>query len=643
MGLKSTVFVVLVMDAGHESSVILDDLDFEYLHEQLLKTQSEHECIATFPRRPFSLFDTHASVDRRREAYGVYLASVLCSPSCVGNSVLWLTLGLGPESGVVPRFLLRMDNLSQLDELSMHAHELYRLCNVPTISSLQRCLETFPASLSVIGGILFRLFTNKSSFRPIIESCLLSLLFRLLLGGCLFGGGIGIIQSLLVDIVESNPNALFVYLQRDNGLMDLVEWVSGTPAGNPCLNAVAQCILTGVLASPDIELTLTDKSTLGMSLLNKLLVKGQDTDAELAVASTLVYLYSRGLVFEYSDKISRIVDSITAATTAYNSQWYFRRIVSILLSEKTFCIKFGAFLVVISELRPIAGVSFRVAATPLRAALSAPLADDTKSLISEALVMLFETDGNTYMFERFAKKCAKWNNFLIEANFEISNKPIGDLTKLQTLLDRISSAPLAVAAQSAITLDNEIHSAHSDAVNEILKCMLEVKAHLAEAERLKIDSIGPANAEIRLRTAELETRLKMLNAEKKQFESELTQLHEPETDAEYVLESLRNGEPNFANRIAQIESNIIDTMRKLSQKSELAIRMRDLNLATYTSSNLAVSMATIDEKITLRNAHLRALRGLLVQLTVDAQTLIELIDGDQGTGDYVTPETEEDF
>lgn len=539
MGLKSTVFIVHIHDNGQESSVILDDLDFQYLHEQLSRLPNVH--VPIFPKRSFSLFESTASVEARRLEYERFLESVLSSPDCVASRVLWVTLGLSPESSIVPRFLLLGDNLSEVDELSSHATQLHRLCNVSTLLSLQRCL---PESVSV----LFRILSDSASHRVVNESGLIRALIE---------SPHPTVTPLLLFLVESNPNSLFVYLQRDmSGLVEAVD-------SSLDLAPIAHALLAGAQVSSDIELTLTDKPSMG--LLNKLLVRGRDTETEILVAFLLCYLQKKNLINEtYNARIASIVDSITEREVVFPDEV---GVSLLLLSSQNSGIKLASYW--------YAKKGTDVPTSRLQQLLKTELDESTKTWIAQAIIMggTFVKDEriNSLVLAKLGTEMTKINNFLIEVNFEISNKGVGELANVAQVAAEMHAlfAKVGRGADLAMRMDARVHATHSDAMDTILRSMLEVKAHLAEIERIRRETNQTDHKE-------LQERMKTLCA------------------ASAAQRQLVGG--------------------------------------------LAATTASIDETLEKRNFELREVKGVLLKIQTGISQFVDLIDGDQGTGDYITPD-----
>ena len=698
-------YTVYVIDGGHESVVERGDLDFHYLHERLVCSQVIHDAVPIFPRSGFSLFGSDALVESRRIKLEGYLQTVLSSPACIANPTLWVMLGLGPESGVVPRFLLRGDNLSQLEELSCHSDQIFRLCNLPLVASLQRCMESHGAEVQSRGAsILFRLIACPGSHRVLIESNLLHSLFKQLKERFF-----SILPSLLVTLIETVPNSLFMYVQRVGGLAELIEFVDldNLPRVES-LQTIAEALLAGVLASTDIEIAITDKSALGMSLLNKLLVGGRDSDCELTVGCILGYLFKRGLVDEYGEKIGKIIDSLISSNFLFGPKPYFSKLAPLFLGKlnspirHNLLIKMGAFLAVVSEVaagsRGTARLFFVTNLNSLLPRLQqilvagTELSDDTRAVVSEAIVMLgssWSMDDEAALATRLVAlkkfspnrksvdelllrkinaKLSKLNNFLIQVNFDISNKPIGEIADIQVMACQMMEFQKSVSSltRDAIGENQQIQTIHSEAVDEILRSMLEVKAHIAESDRIKAEDYQVA-AQIEAASFEaldLALRdLEELEGKRREFQAKLAELElsirggtDPTNDTpDTILQNLRGQQSSFTANIASIESAIFQkksnidslfnesSLRDLEAKSEdLKGRIRQLNCATYREvSSLGQKAVAIDEKLKVRNAHLRRVKSALLKLHSFIADFVELIDGEEGTGDFITPEKEE--
>lgn len=520
LGLKTTVFAVRVIDGGVEHLVELEDLDFSYLHEQLC---AKAHSVPDFPQFKFTVFDSDQSVEARREGYEKYLVNVLNSPSCVVNSILWVTLGVSAEGATVQRFIVRTDNLSQLEELSMRVDGCMRVASGPVLHSLLRLLGDHvdrPVVASSAVSVLGRVVDN-SDYRLLLEvNCLPSLLRALVT--CSSSTSAELLSDFISTLVEAYPHALFVYLQRDSGmteLIDAIENYKNMPPG--ALLGVANMIWFGVMSSRDIEIAITEKSnSVGMAILNKLLVRGQGTETELVAASILAVLYRKNLVVEYGSKIKKIIEAVISAedsailTLRFLSTGgsVFRSSISVLIGRgcdseiDEACVRLGCFLLTSWSIR-LAKVNdigwyerhnlrtvFADKLVPIASSKSSSfsrISEATKQSCAEALVMMNAPLGESgIVSEKFliciSSKIQKINNFLISTNFDLSSRSFAPLLS-GAATSRLDSIYIeACDSMDRVTRKQaDLAIAHSQALNDVVSGMFQLKVWTKELQQLE--------------------------------------------------------------------------------------------------------------------------------------------------------------
>jgi hypothetical protein len=503
IGSKCTVFEVHIVDGVTDQSVDLDDLDFTYLHEQLL---AQGRSVPPLPKQGFTLFDSDSLIESRRVGYERYLREVLECADCVVNPILWVTLGVSVESSIVQRFVVRGDNVHQIDELSSRVSGYSRIASVGIITTLLRIMVENHHDLHTIShgvSILTRIAGNPGSIRLVQESYMLPVLMRLLTSV-----NRPILNELVISIVESFPGSLFNYIQREGGLTELIEVLDSKPGYDELFQTVATCVWYGSMLSRDIEIVLTDKSSVGMSLLNKLLVRGEGTETELIATVTLASLYRKNLVIEYSQKIKKIIDSLLTSDN-YNfglrflyGPRFFKTTVSLLFNQGALndvddsCIQLGSYLITCYAIKQTCledlewfernGLKEHFLSKLGNVIKIPKISESAKHRSVEATLMLNADCIYLETIKRIiSSKIQKSNNFLITTNFELSSKSFPNLLPVE-LVERYCS--LFSESRALIAQSNEgqskLHEQHTNALNEVVSGMFQLKSWTKELDQI---------------------------------------------------------------------------------------------------------------------------------------------------------------
>ena len=511
IGIKTPVYLVQVNDSDIENLVEMDDLDFGYLHEQL---SCLGDSAPKFPQFEFAVFNSDEVVEARRIGYERYLQDVIVSPSCVAQAILWVSLEICAEAAVVQRFICRHDNLAHLEELSARSEEHHRFANSAVVGALLRLMDDGSSQFSTVASsvsILTRILPTRD--RLAIETNVLPTLVRILMRPRLDDRTVHEIRALCLMLVEANPHSLFVYFQRENGLTEIIDSLETQPDVPPSsVLAIATIVWTAVSQSRDVQICISDKSSVGMTLLNKLLVMERGGESELVVASILAFLFARGLVPEYGTKIVKIIG---AAIGDYKPDFKLIFLDSIgssvpplLSSAEAAVVQLGCHLIVSKciRLRQVGDADWwrrNAVAVPISerlaqiASAESLYGEATRMAAAEALVMMgedsppgLETKLRELMKKSISEKIHKLNNFFIEANFDLSSRSVGafftsghwdDLTELFTSVGDVLS--------SARGRQRDLQAVHSSALTEIVSGMFQVKSLLRRIESVGAESV----------------------------------------------------------------------------------------------------------------------------------------------------------
>ena len=653
IGTRTTSFIVYVLDGAREHVIELDDLDFAFLHEELSAVNGG---VPSLTVSKFRLIDTAESVEERRIAYEKYLNETLESPGCVTQSILWVTLGLSASSGIRQRFLVRGDNVDRLEELSALTEEVVWLTTPPVVTSLLRLLQEQAWDIRAVASAtatLSRITAQSDTARLVVETstvpCLIRAAFSSTSPAC-----IGLLADVASNLASACPQALFVYFQRDSGLTELIDLLDTQDALHPrAILGLSEILWAGVSNSKDVEIAVTDKASVGMALLNKLLVKGQRSETELVVTTLLAYLFTRGSVPEYGSKIVAVIDSVLADARMYRLRFadnFLRILVLLGKTDSDSVIKFGSFLVISKCLLDSSFFHRSLLYQPLAKRLkqlvfSGPdLAESTRAFAAEALVMLgpdelaqdlsesleMEKHIKELVAGSFVVRIQKLNNFFIEANFDLSSRaiavPVGGNhgAALQDLTHVVVTLLHAIDAEQ-----QKLNGIHSRALNEVVSGMFQVKSLLKEvetvasadlAEQYKPDITGIQETGQKTESAQQELAAAVA-ALKEAKNEDAGELRKRITELKQTLAS-----SGIKAELAELNEKRVSGFKNLQNVNRELTR---LNGETFET--LVNAVAQIDEKVNTSGAKIHQLKSALVKMKNEIDDLLEQIDEDTGS------------
>ena len=658
IGTRTTVFVVRTTEGGHEYVSELDDLDFTFLHEELISANAGSPNLSL---SKFRLFDTLESVEERRVVYEKYLNEALESPVCVDQSILWVTLGLPVSTAVRQRFLIRGDNVDQLEQLSSIAAELGSLANASFVNALLRLLRDQAWDVGTVASgtmTLSRISAQLDTSRLLVETSTVPGLIRALFLSSSFAC-IGLLSDLASALASSHPQTLFVYFQRDGGLTELIDMLDTQDVTHPrSLLSLAEILWSGVSSSKDVEIALTDKSSVGMSLLNRLLVKGQGSETELVVTTILSYLYVRGLVPEYGAKILTIVDSVLADASVYRLRFAdnFLRILVLLGKPDSspsdeLIVKLACHLVVSKTLTDElffdrSQVKILLSRRLKQLVFGGPdLSESTRARAAEALVMVglheplspdlvtaleMEKHVKTLLANSLGAKIQKLNNFFIEANFDLSSRaiatPIGG--SHGAALGEMTGAVAGLLG----AIDEEqksLNGIHSRALNEVVSGMFQVKSLLKEVETVANTDLCHQFQSVISNAGEQRGKLESLEKELRECIEQLKS------------ESNEDSKAALRKRVSELKVNTnkatISDLTELNDKRNAGLcALRHVNrelmrLNGDTFASLVDAVAQIDQRVAGSGTKIHQLKSVLVKMKNEIDDLLEQIDEDTGS------------
>ena len=640
LGLRSVTFEVQVSESSTTHTVELDDNAITFLHEELLKHSGDAPRIQG---QKWRLFESERFVEERRRSYENYLNDVVLSPSCVDKGIVWVTLGVDSASATTHRFLIRGDNIQQLEELSLIDPE--RLLTTGVLSVLSRLVQDRANDLTVVSSavtVLLRVLSRPGTSKLITETSVVPSLLR-----CLFQTSTPLIIQLIADtcvrLITAHPQSLFWYFQRDSGLTELIDIIDTCKACPHAIQGLSEIVWVGITQSRDIELAVTDKSSVGMSLLNKLLVKGEGTESELVVTCTLAYLFVRGQVAEFSDKINHIISSYMSGDLAHSYRLNFvenmPRFLYLLgkpespvLPENEQVIQLGCHVIVSKCLIDPTFFDRTLVRPPLTRRLrqivftGSEVDEKTRSRCAEALVVLGGPDlgspenlTNTLEMEKFiytlnakliGDKIHKLNNFFIEANFDLSSRVVTD-----TIGNDHTAAVLHYAEEiddmvkSIDAEQTQLQVIHTKALNEVVSGMFQLKSMQKE-----IESVTTTDLSTERGVQQLEDYAKELKK----------------------LESIPDPSPEVLTKARELKVEIVDSaparevMAKRSAilKTIRNVNVQVMNLDSETFASLVEAVKQIENRSESSHRQIAQLKVLLVKIKHQVDDLLEQIDAD---------------
>ena len=563
------LFDIELIEAGFAHRVELNRQDLLFLNECIVyfcrESIGEPPEFTVLPR-----FSTHdgSALESCKIQVESYLKAVLDHPECVSCPELWIVLGSSPESHIVPRFLAQRDNLEEILELSERPDQLVRVSSTSVISTILRLIEDNPFNAPILSSGLTTISRVAAQLRPdqsklLTDTNTLGTLFRLLASGTAL---VHLVRAALSSILENHPISMFVYFQRDGGLVELADMVA-TELPPVSLSIITEAIYDATRFSNDVCIAISDKSSVGVSLLNKLLATGRGTFVEIIVTTTLVNLLRKGFVAEYKQKISKVIFSIISAQKYFLSSNFF---CPFKLANSTLhgpvlddaLIQFGCFLVSNRALNAIHmedpdwGLNYE--SLPLwnkrliqLLVTGTSLTESTRSIIAETFLFSFDPPFRkidqfrdyysnikiwvrNFSWKNLSSKSDAANNFLIELNFQISSKSPGvtsdDILSIRTNLDAVGVDRLKRLVRKISDKILAFEKTHKLLVDEILATMTRLRQLITDAMTLRTKVVLTEEPDkIESELTEIEARLKrvtLLVERKEEVEFELNQAEE---------------------------------------------------------------------------------------------------------------------
>jgi len=663
---KIAVFKVHVFDHTLNHVVELDDPEIAYLHEQLRQASPD---TPELPKPKWALFESVGSMEERRRIYEKYFNDILSCPSCVSSGMLWATLAIPPAAAISHRFLIRGDNIIQLEELSAWSEHIPRFGSAGMVSTLCRVIYDRCRDRSVVSSgttVLLRLFSRPENFRLLTECSVVPNCVRAIFQGSLDERNIRIISEAACSLVTAHPQTLFWYFQRDGGLTELMELLDSPDTGSykSAVLGLAEVIWTGVTLSKDVELAIADKSSVGIALLNKLLMKGQGTETELIITSTLAYLFVRGQVPEYGEKICKIIPTVISESLDYRLRFtdtFFPRFLHLLgkpetpvIHEFEQVIRLACFLLVTKCMQDPTYFD----RTQLRMHLTkrlrqivftgSEISETTRGKCAEALVILGGPDlenhenlSQALEMEKYvyslnsgviSEKIQKLNNFFIEANFDLSSRHIADpigadqASVLCTFTDQIDDLVKEIDADQM-----QLQLIHTKALNEVVSGMFQVKSLMKEIEGVGTStdlSSEPAVEEIEKNAAEL-----------KRIESEVAELRKTpsEENAGKIQELAAKATELKVSIVESAPARELHAKRSGILKTFRTVNMQVMKLNSDTFASLVEAVKVIDEKSVSTAVLVGKLKTVLIKMKRHIDDLLEELDAEAGGSSPVSP------
>ena len=658
IGGTRAVFGVHVFEGLLNHVVELDDSEIAFLHEQLSHDSRDVPALQGFKWR---LFESAEFIEERRRVYEKFLNDTLSSAACVNQCALWVALGVDAGAATAHRFLIRGDNITQLEELSVSTENASRLANAGMMAAIARLIQERPHDIKVVSSgttVLLRVLSKPDSVKLLTESNVIPVLLR-----CLFQSAepvcIQVLTEAALALVAQHPQSLFWYFQRDNGLTEMIDMIDTSDSNPAAIHGLSSVIWTGVTQSRDVELAVTDKSSVGMSLLNKLLVKGQGTESEVITTCVLAFLFVRGQVPEYSQKIRNIIHSVVSTDSGYGFKFRFiengPRFLHLLgkpdtpvLPELEEVFRLACFVIVSKCLRDPTYFDRTQTRGPLTKRLKqiiftgSEVSELTRTRCAEALVIIggpdvggFENLSNALEMEKYiyslnasliTEKIQKLNNFFIEANFDLSSRVVGDpigsehSSTLSYYAEQMDDLVKSIDAEQT-----QLQLIHTRALNEVVSGMFQIKSLLKEIEAVSSTADLSKEAVV----SEIEANAVALRG----IETELADTTD-KTKQEELMAKARElkvaiMESPGARELNAKRSSILKTIRSVD------IQVMTLNSETFAS--LVEAVKQIETRSESTHVQTGQLKILLLKMKNQIDDLLEQLDSDSATSSPVSP------
>jgi hypothetical protein len=473
-----------VSDAGRESAVELRYSEIQYLHEKLAGlNHNQSDLVPNFPSNGFMVIESSDAMNQAQRRMESYLQSLVSCKSCVPHDVLWITLGLEAVSGVIPRFLLSRDNILALNELSTRSDEVHRLVVPGLVPQILRFLsdQSNYRVASVATDLLIRVFSLSGCDRLTGDPAIINAMFDLMDTPIS-----GLISETLPVLVGLRPTILFSFLQLTGGVGKLIRLAESCPRRSPILSGISESILAGISGSTDICLCLSDKSSLGMALMNVLVSRGQGTAVEVVSVGSLCWLLKRNHLDDFfRSKITKIIFSILEQHRVYRRlPW---DLIDKLLDGPTDeepLILLVCYLVISRAVSGAQETDFESIFNRLFSILkSGNMPEKSAAIITETLIMISSSESVPLIPlinpSYFSEQLHTTNNFLIEINFKISSMDLGIAMSDLHMIAKSGLRELVPVTSGSIDAllrtREEIDMAHKKILESVLTSMNEVR------------------------------------------------------------------------------------------------------------------------------------------------------------------------
>jgi hypothetical protein len=389
------------------------------------------------------------------------------------------------------------------------------------------------------------------------------------------------------------------------------------------------------------------------------LVRGQGTESELITTCILAFLFVRGQVPEYSQKIRNIIHSVMSTDSSYGFKFRFiengPRFLHLLgkpdtpvLPELEEVFRLACFVIVSKCLKDPTYFDRTQTRGPLTRRLKqiiftgSEVSELTRTRCAEALVILggpdaggYDNLSNALEMEKYiyslnasliTEKIQKLNNFFIEANFDLSSRVVGDPigsehpSALSHYAEQMDDLVKSIDAEQT-----QLQLIHTRALNEVVSGMFQIKSLLKEIEA--VSSISDLSKEAVV--AEIEANAVALRA----IETELadtadkTKQDELATKARDLKVAIM--ESPGARELNAKRSSLLKTIRNVN------IQVMNLNSETFAS--LVEAVKQIETRSESTHMQTGQLKILLLKMKNQIDDLLDQLDSDSATSSPVSP------
>ncbi|EER07720.1 merozoite surface protein-3, putative [Perkinsus marinus ATCC 50983] len=232
-------------------------------------------------------------VEERRVGLERYLRQVLLMRRVYEDNRVWHFLEASAEVSIIVRYAWSKDvkYLKLLCPLSLEASL------APSVASCRPVIRTLlehvdagdpsvaGAALAVLGQAVgtrggSRLISDEGGVRVLMNA----------LGRTLSATAV---EDVLLHLVRSHPESMFLYFQVDGGLSCMLEKLSGGAEAADISLCMARALVIAVAADPDLEIALTDRQSSGLQLLEALMAE-DDLSTKCITGLIISVLLRRG-------------------------------------------------------------------------------------------------------------------------------------------------------------------------------------------------------------------------------------------------------------------------------------------------------------------------------------------------------------